>query len=246
MDNQQAQEILRTYRPGTDDANEAQVAEALRCAERDAELGRWFRNQCEIHAAIRRKLREIPVPENLKEEILRRHEVVRHNKIIELRRSILPLAAAAVVVISLVLGVFYAQTHRLNFDEFRDRLVRQSQRTTYGMMASTNLNDIHTGLLAYNCPDYQLPKTLTKLHADGYAPLEWRNRRVSMVCLKTAKNKELYLLVMDATAMHHAPAAGQTEYARVLHYNSASWTSGGKVYILAGPQDDSELKQYLD
>ena len=58
------------------------------------------------------------------------------------------------------------------------------------------------------------------------------------------------LLLFTATTvvaeLRDAPAAGQTEFAKIHRLNSASWTANGKIYILAGKQDDLELKQYLD
>lgn len=243
MDNQQAREILRLHRPGTDDAADPQTAEALRCAERDEDLGRWYQNQLAVHAAIHRKLHEIPVPRDLKREILMRGNIVRRNNIIELRRGILPLAAAAILILGAVLWTSFL--HRETFADLRDRKMREVQRG-YKMIASADYNQIRANLLAQNCPDYSLTTALSKLPPDGYAALDWNNHKVSMVCLKAPKNKELYLMVADVGNMRGNPAAGQKDFAHILRLNSVSWTTEGKVYILAGPQTESELKQYLD
>jgi hypothetical protein len=245
MDKQQARALLQLYRPGTADAEDPQMAEALKQAQQDPELAQWFENQQNVYVAMRRKLRQIPVPENLKQEILRQ-EAERRGKIVDLRKFFVPLAAAAAVV-ALALGAwtYVTRTGRENFADFRDHLVRLSQRQ-YAMITNNNLTVIHARLVAANYPDYSLTKPLAKLPADGYAPIEWHNRKVSMVCLRADKEKQLFLFVMDAAKVRNAPAASETDFATIHRLNSASWTSNGKIYILAGPENDSDLKRYLD
>ena len=67
-----------------------------------------------------------------------------------------------------------------------------------------------------------------------------------MVCLKDARNKDLFLFVMDAATIRNAPTDGETEFAKIHRLNSASRALDGKIYIVAGPQENSELKAYLD
>ena len=52
-------EILLLYRPGTADAEDPQVAEAIEFAKRDPELGRWFEQHQVFQAAMRAKFRQI-------------------------------------------------------------------------------------------------------------------------------------------------------------------------------------------
>ena len=114
------------------------------------------------------------------------------------------------------------------------------------MKDNTNLVQIRAQLLAGGCPDYSLTKPLTKLAAVGYAPLDWHERKVSMVCLKDTKNKPVMLFVMDTASLQNTPQNGETEFAKIHRFNSVSRAMDGKIYIVAGPQDISELKAYLD
>ena len=246
MDKQEARQLLQLYRPGTADAEDPQIAEALKQAQQDPELAQWFENQQNVYVAMRRKLREIPVPQDLKREILRQ-EAERRGRILDLRKYFIPLAAAAAIV-ALALGAWTYTTRsgRENFADFREYLVRTSQRSTYGMLPDHDINDIHQRLIGAKFPDYTLTKPLAGLAADGFAPIEWHNRKVSMVCLRADKDKQLFLFVMDAAKVRNAPAASETDFAIIHRLNSASWTSNGKIYILAGPEGDSDLKRYMD
>ncbi len=70
MDKRRAKELLGLYRPGTQDALDPQVAEALQEAQRDPELTEWFNEQCGVCIALRSKLKQIEVPPDLKRKIL--------------------------------------------------------------------------------------------------------------------------------------------------------------------------------
>lgn len=245
MDKEQAREKLRLFRPGTDDGQDPEMAEALQWTQRDEELARWHENQCAVYNAIRCKLKEIPVPQDLKRDILREDAQAR-GRIITLRNPVLPLAAAAAIVLLGVALFSLFNGNRLdNFRDCRERIVSESQRP-YLMVATTNLSAIHSELLGNGCPDYTLTPPLAKLSATGYAALQWHSRKISMVCLKSVSDQPLFLFVMDAERLHDAPGSGETEFAKVHRLNSASRSVNGKIYILAGPQDDASLKDYLD
>jgi hypothetical protein len=245
MDKEQARQKLRLFRPGTDDAHDPEMAEALAWTQRDAELAQWHENQNAVYLAMRRKLKEIPVPQDLKREILR-EDAVGRERIVTLRNPALPLAAAAaIVLLGVALVSFFTGKAKENFRDCRERMVLESQRG-YQMVVNTNLNEIHAGLLAKACPDYSLTPPLAKLPAEGYAALPWHKRKVSMVCLKAGHDQDLFLFVMDAGELRDAPATGAVEFAKIHRLNSASWSANGKIYILAGPQDDAGLRRYLD
>jgi len=117
---------------------------------------------------------------------------------------------------------------------------------TYYVLTSTNLAQIHDFLVARNFPDYTLTKPLANLAGLGCATVDWRGRKVSMVCLRAKRNQQIFLFVMDRANLHNAPDAGKTEFAKVYELMTASWTQGDKVYILAGPGEAADLKAYLN
>ncbi len=247
MDRHEAKEILLLFRPGTRDAEDPKMAEAMQFAQSDAELARWFAGHCSLYVTMRSRLKEISIPVDLHAKIMR-DEAQRRGKIVELRKWLLPLAAAAMV---LLLGIgawaVYLQMHQDNFGDYRERMAKLPQRGYSMTMFSTNLTDIHTYLLKNQCPDYDLTKPLAALTGKGCATLEWRDRRVSMVCLKDpAAKKDLYLFAMDRAKVENAPASSEPKFEQVRELMTASWTVGDKVYILAGSGSEAELKRYLN
>jgi len=246
VDKGEAREILRLHRPGIQDEADPRMAEALRLAQQDPELARWFDTHCRFYLAMQAKLKELPVPADLKARILRA-EPPRRGRVIELRHFLVPLAAAAIVIL-LGAGVvsFRFWIRGDVFADGRERIVKQAQRPYYMTMTSTNLAQIHDFLVARNFPDYTLTKPLANLAGLGCATVDWRGRKVSMVCLRAKRNQQIFLFVMDRANLHNAPDAGKTEFAKVYELMTASWTQGDKVYILAGPGEAADLKAYLN
>src|SRR4051812_12793576 len=97
MDSSQARKALELYRPGTTDALDPQMAEALQAVQHDPELAKWFDEHCGSYIAIRNKLKQIEVPPDLKRKILL--ENVGRRRIIPFNRPAVWLAAAAAIVL---------------------------------------------------------------------------------------------------------------------------------------------------
>ena len=72
MNSAEAREVLLLYRPGTADAADPQIAEALELMARDAELKRWFEQHRAFQKVMRAKFRQIEVPAGLKASLLDR------------------------------------------------------------------------------------------------------------------------------------------------------------------------------
>ena len=70
MNHDEAKQILLLYRPGSNDADDPEVAEALALAKSDPELSRWLAENNARQTALREKLRQIPVLAGLKEQIV--------------------------------------------------------------------------------------------------------------------------------------------------------------------------------
>src|SRR5882724_4975437 len=107
VDNQRAKEILRLYRPGTLDALDPQMAEALQEVQRDPALADWFNQQCGVCIALRSKLKQIEVPPDLKRKILLGN--IGRRRVISLRRPA-PILAAAAALALLAAGVWFMLT----------------------------------------------------------------------------------------------------------------------------------------
>lgn len=246
MDSRLAKEILLRYRPGTADAGDPEVAEALDQAQRDPELGRWFAQHQAFHSTMCDRFRQLPVPAGLKEDILARY-----------RRVVIPvwwrqpafrtLAVAAAIVLFVGVALFRSQPREdRSFAAFQSRVVRNAQRGYVMEITSTNLNEIRQYLAAQGAQaDYALSAPLEKLPGDGGAVVRWNNKRVSMVCFDLGNHNDLYLFVASRADLPDAPATSEPQFTKIGNLTAASWSAGEKTYVLAGRGDEQFVRSYL-
>ncbi|HXD01259.1 MAG TPA: hypothetical protein VN048_18115 [Verrucomicrobiae bacterium] len=253
MDSRQAREILALYRPGSADAADPRMAEALDQVKLDPELAAWFQEHCAVYTAIRAKLKAVPVPPGLKREII----VGRadHARIIPLPgpAKILLAAAAVVLLTTLVWFTFNTPPSENTFARFRDRMARSVQRSNvpYMKMYSTNQTDVLAYFTANQRPtDFALSKALQQLPAEGGSAFTWNNHPVEMLCLNagtdaSGQRNDLWVFVMDKKVVPDAPGASP-QFFQVGNLMTASWTVGDKTYVLAARGNTEDLKKYLD
>src|SRR6266853_2103288 len=122
MDSRQAKEILLGYRPGVDDPSDPPIAEALRQLELDPDLARWFEQLQQADDAIRRQLREAPVPFGLKERILAEQKIARPD--FGWRKPAVIAAAAAVIVLSVLSAWIIQRSASNGLNAYRADMVR--------------------------------------------------------------------------------------------------------------------------
>src|SRR5688572_14562229 len=67
--------LLRAYR-GAQESNDPRLLSALEHVERDPELAKWFANEQAFDAKVGSYFREVPVPEGLRDAILRGSKIV--------------------------------------------------------------------------------------------------------------------------------------------------------------------------
>lgn len=249
MNREQAQEILHLYRPELD-ADEADFAEALELARRDDDLGQWLDAHCANYRTIRDRLKQIAVPAGLKEQILA--EKKSQMTIVPIPRASWQkplLAIAAVGILLLCLSAFWIQRRDRNQPlDFRNRMVSTALRG-YGMDLKTNdLAEIRSFLAEKKAPsDFTLSPRLQKLESTGCVVLRWKDNPVSMICFRTGRplapgeQSDLFLFVTDRASF----STGSLNLRRVNKLLTASWSDGGKAYLLATDGDVEFLRRFL-
>ena len=253
MTTPQAKQILLAYRPWTNDALDAEIAEALAMCREDAELAKWFELHCALQNAIHARLKAMAVPEGLRQQIIAEFKPL--GLAVWWRRPE-ALATAAVMMLLIAVGLIWLNLsgrseQDVSFAAYRNRMVRTAVRA-YGMDLETNdAGRIRAYLAGHQAhSDYVLPKRLEQLPAVGCGALSWQGKPVAMVCFRTGKplapgmKSDLFLFVIDQKDLAYRPATSMTEFAAVSNLATASWTAGGKVYLLAA-FDESELKRQL-
>ena len=252
MNQQEAQQILALYRPGSADANDPAFAEALAFCERDGKLKSWFQAHCDSYHALRSRFKQIPVPAGLKEQILAERKV--HTESFQKRRAVFVMAVVMALAMLTGLLYFWFQPPRETvLSNFQNRMASAALRG-YNMDFETNdLQQIRAFLARQNAPaDYELPGNLQHTAATGCAIQDWQGSKVSMICFRTGKplapgeKSDLWLFVADRAALKDAPKAGAPQFSKVNRLVTATWTQGNRIYFLGtAGENETTIRRYL-
>ena len=254
MKREDAKTILLLYRPGTADADDPQIAEALALAERDPELARWREQHAARQAALRAKFRQIPAPAALKEQII--SEQAADSRRNTLRKKIVAVAAGAAIIVSAVVLAPFGFPHHTGADNtlanYESQMASVALRG-YEMDLQTNDPAQVQAYLAYKrAPaDYHLPAGLEHVAMTGCAIEGWQNTKASMICFRTGKplppgqQSDLWLFVVNRASLQNAPPPGPPKIAAVNRLITAVWTRGDLVYFLGTEGDAQAIRQFL-
>ena len=253
MDNQKAKFVLQSYRRGTD-ADDPQFAEALRCVERDAELAGWFVEEQGWDDAIRRKLKEVPAPENLLDRILAEKSglsIRAENP--SPKRGLITRAsfalAAALVILSVVTALFfYRRSNSLrSFAAYRTQMI---SAVAYGVRLDFQNTDVShlQKWLAENrgLSGFVIPAGLQNKPGIGCRTFSWQGKPVGLLCFLVGPNEAVHLFVVSREALANAPVGDSPQFAHQGDWLTASWSQGDVVYVAAAhAKDEAYLQKFL-
>lgn len=240
MNTHDAKRILTDYRPGRSE-NSREVTEALALVERDPELNEWFSGQQRFHANVKKSLRTIEVPADLKTRILS------GKKVVPLWRKTIPLyaaAAAAIILIGVATMWFQRSDEQITFAGYQDRMVGFALREYRMDVLSEDPQVIRNFLRKQGAPaDFQLPRGLAQLPVMGGARLSWQGAPVSMVCYKLKDKEIAYLFVTEETASKtEAALSAVPTFGTTKGLQTATWKQGANVFFLAAPLGPEEMR----
>ncbi|MEW6307131.1 MAG: hypothetical protein AB1705_27010 [Verrucomicrobiota bacterium] len=242
MNRDEAKFILRCHQTNGKAGEDALIAEALDMMKRDPELARWFAEEQAVDSRLARKFGEFPVPPELKAQLLAARKVV---AVSFWRRERAWLMAAAAVVILLGI-VFLARPRRdgpVVAREQQEEILRLVERRPHIDVKVAGLPEVQTWLRERNWPaELALPDALKQQRYHGCGIVEWRGRRVALICLGV-EGKHVDLFVFDQPSS--AKTGNQPQFAQVGDTATAAWTRGGQTYLLAGKVDPQILKRSL-
>ncbi len=241
MTHLEAKRTLSIYRPGIDD-NDPEVREALCLLETDSELKAWFEEHQRFQNTVRTKFQKIAVPTRLRSRILAEQKVVRPSFF---SKSNIAIAIAAAIILFIGIGVLFHSRTSDHFADYESRMVRGALREYRMDLVTNDLAQIRLSMASRGAPsEFFIPKGLSNLRVVGGGALKWRSNPVTMVCFDRGDKQMLFFFVLDRTAVKDFPA--QTPAIRkISRLQSASWTKGDKVYVLAGPEDPNFAQKYL-
>ena len=210
---------------------------AAKAAGNDPALSKFHQQQQEFNARVHDELVAIPVPKDLRDQILARQKVLR---VPTSTWSAKPLLALAAALVLLGVGLFYWNRPQedLSVAGFRSRMVKFVLKE-YSMDRLTNdMTDLKNFLSSKGRPtQFVLPPELAKVPLKGGASLSWQGKPVSMVCFDWKGKETLYMFVLnEALANAAAP-----QIKPVKNLSSATWSADGKTFILAGEISEPEL-----
>ena len=247
MNASEAREVLLLYRPGTADAADPQMAEALELAREDPELGRWFEQHRAFQKAMRAKFQQIEVPAHLKTSLLTQKPAQTTSIPLQSwRRSPVWLTAALAVLLLLGLaGVWLRPTGSNRFANYQSRMVGEAQRQYQMDVVTNDMRQIRQFMVTSGAPaDYDVTPGLQRLQLTGGGRLTWRSNPVAMVCFDRGDKQMLFLFVMKRSAVKDPPPE-TPQLTKVSQMLTARWSRGDNTYVLAGPEEADFLKKYL-
>ncbi len=250
MNNEEAKLILHAYRADGQDASDPRFREALEQAQRDPELARWFANEQALDSRIGAKLRKsTPAPADLKAQLLAQRKIVR--PVIWWQRPAVRYAMAACFALFATLAVWFGFLHEgaieargNGFADYRDAMADFAGNKLKRLEFKTrNVAEVKRWLAEKDSiAELTFPKGLEGKPSLGCRVLEWQGKKVSLVCFELANRKVVHLLTVDSSIFENAPGE-YPEFKQAGGVAMASWSRGGKTYVLASKRaTESELK----
>lgn len=257
MNRDEIKQILLIYRPGTSDADDPEVAEALALAQRDQELSQWLEEHNARQKALQEKFRQLSVPLGLKEQII--SEQAARKRAASKREKFIGVAAVAVIVVALIsVGVTLwprsgpAPTPLPNtLVNYQAQMV-EAAKTGYYMQLSTNVEEVHAYLAQHQSPtNYVLPPGLQNAALAGCAVQSWQDSAASMICFRSGRplppgqQSDLWFFVIDQSDVKDASNVTALQFAQVNGLITATWAHNGKLYMLATHGDEQTIQKFL-
>jgi len=251
MDNREAKFILNAYRPGGQDANDRRFAEALEQVRRDPILQHWFDESVGFDAAITKKLATTPVPTDLRESILTGVKVTRPESIRGWNNRWRKWAIAALVVLSVTLGVLIWNNARpapvagwqLQALDVVSALVRNESSFD---AQSHDPSKLVAWLRVNHAPAAQtLPQNLHKLQSLGCKTFSWAGKPVSVICFRRPDGGLIHLVTTNASRSLDPTLQREAKFVQQGEWATATWREGDKIYMLALEGSPEQLRPYL-
>jgi hypothetical protein len=245
MDKQEAKRALQALRPQDLNTDKPNVIEALVFVESDPELKAWWETQQTFDRRVAAKLKEVPLPADLRATILtgRKIEPLRPQP-----RLSLWLAVAAVVAILCVAGTSMqiSAFGPLPRTEYAAAILPLLKDNAPALgMTSPDHDKIAAWLKERNAPMGTLPAKMAALPTVGCQKFVVHGHNVSLICFVMAGGGIAHLFIVDQRALSDPPRNNSPEFDQVQSWSTAAWSDGRMSYLLATEAGPDALKQLL-
>ena len=244
MNNDEAKFLLSAFRPGGEDASDPHFTEAVAQTERDPALRDWFREERRFDTEISAALEAVPLPANLRANILAGGKISRP-RLWSGRRAVLALAAG-ILLLAALSGVWWQRTARLDGWQ-RDSLAVISQLGSAAVhfdLENKDASVLRAYLQEREAPAPILPVALQSLPALGCKTFQTQGWMVSIICFQTAAGDVVHLAVKKEERARTRTESGP-RFVEEGGWKTASWNAHGLTYMLATKASEEALRAAL-
>jgi len=251
MDKEQVKLILSAYRCGGQDSDDPLFEQAFKEVRHDPQLAEWFAGQLAFDQMVKHAISEVKSPEFLRDTILlnsRSTSCKGHGTKLFggpwWRVSL--LAAAASIVLAVTLANLLPDTEPMSHRSFVNEVVDlwEEEGVSLGKMTA-EIKESQDWLKERSSPhDFIVPLNLEKLTGVGCQTYLINGQKISLLCFLLEKDRLVHLFVIDESGIKDPPGA-VPQILGGKNSISATWASGGHVYLLRGVNLDEEILREL-
>jgi hypothetical protein len=255
MDNDQAKLILSAYRPGGEDAADPFFEEALAQARKDPALAAWLEDQRRFDREMSALLHvEVP-PAGLREGLRTGAHAARVNRPVQeaggWRARLLVTAAAAVVVAT---GFWWAGQRgqpSMTGEVFAEEVIALKSRGGFSLARmGGSVAEYRDWFEKQGAPhDFVLPVRIQGLKSLGCQTYEIQGRTVSLVCFLVDERRMVHVFTINSRDLRDPPGPQPRMVRRERNgrdYIAATWSSGGRTYVVIGTDlDEAGLRRLI-
>lgn len=245
MDKQQARFILQSSRPEGCDADDPRFTEAWQVVESDPELAARLAGERALDLAISASLQDVPVPAIFPARLLAGLEALAAAR---RRRRVLTfaLAASVMLLLSITGAAFVRGRAAVSFSNYRQEMVGRLDGRLQLTFASDRPVELQQWLETRRAVSGAvIPAGLQSLPGIGCRTWTWNGRPAGLICFLVNGREAVHLFVVSRAAVPRAPHGESPEFGQVGNWQTASWTRGDNVYVLAGQMDRDSLERLL-
>lgn len=251
MNEKDAQFILESYRPGTDDDSDPLFREALEVAQNHPELLEWLHKNQAMDTMFSQALNEITPPEDLRLSIFTaaatRQEAAPHTQHPSWWRSPWTLSVAASFAVMLLVAVSIIEPREAEADWNVSRILESASKQPAPSTEQVSIDTLSARLDQGDFPQLQTPFqsnqgiTTTK----GHALLDWDGLLVERWSFTNEAGEIFQLYLIDGKDLSPEPSIKKPIFKQLGNTALAAWTANNTLYVLAKEGTIESLKPIL-
>jgi hypothetical protein len=217
----------------------------------DAELAEWFRHECELDEAIAARLKECPVPADLRQAVVtgqRSQRQAASRPMVWWRSP--ALAWAAAIVLLLGAGFWFGRGNGsgVGLTEFREDMTAHLRTgLVFDYPGSGHPDSEPVNLERWLVEQggfqrMQFPAELQNARGLGCKLFEFQGMKAALVCFSLPDREVVHLFVVDGGRFAEREFDVSRCTSRCNEYNTYAWRTNQQVFLLAGGLETDQLR----